>query len=205
MIAIISYGLGNVSAFTNVYKRLGMPCVVATTASEIEEADHIILPGVGAFDHAMDLLQRSGMREALDLAIVVKKIPVLGVCVGMQIMADDSSEGGLPGLGWVKGSVRLMTSRTQSNTLMLPHMGWNDVEPTVGEDLFSGLTGDARFYFLHSYAFQCANDENAIAHAEYDGEFTCAVRAGNVYGVQFHPEKSHEFGERLLKNFAEIH
>jgi len=204
MITIIDYGLGNVLAFANIYKRLNVPVAVAKNASDLSRATKLILPGVGAFDHAMSLLQRSGMREALDEMVLARAIPVLGVCVGMQILAGGSEEGRLPGLGWIEGEVRKFDVESSRQTVRLPHMGWNDVSPASRSALFSGLEVDARFYFLHSYYFRCARDEDILARAEYGSVFCCAVHSNGIFGVQFHPEKSHHYGTRLLKNFAEL-
>ncbi|MFL1419268.1 imidazole glycerol phosphate synthase subunit HisH [Pseudomonas fildesensis] len=204
MITIIDYGLGNIQAFVNVYKRLHIPVVVARSAQELQGASKLILPGVGAFDHAMERLNASGMRETLDELVLVKKVPVVGICVGMQILADCSDEGDLPGLGWVSGRVRHFRSVPGLERLALPHMGWNDVEPMSSNPLFRGFEEEARFYFLHSFYFECAQPSHAAARASYGLDFSCAVAVDNVYGVQFHPEKSHHFGVGLLKNFAEL-
>lgn len=204
MITIIDYGLGNIQAFVNVYKRLHIPVVVARSAHELLGATKLILPGVGAFDHAMERLNASGMRETLDELVLVKKMPVIGICVGMQILADGSDEGTLPGLGWVSGRVRHFRSVPGLERLALPHMGWNDVEPARLNPLFKGFEQEARFYFLHSFYFECAQPSHAAARASYGLDFSCAVSVENVYGVQFHPEKSHHFGVGLLKNFAEL-
>lgn len=204
MIAIVDYGLGNVLAFVNVYKRLNIPVIVAKTSADLEAATKLILPGVGAFDHAMTLLQSAGTRQTLDRLVLHEKVPVLGVCVGMQIFADASDEGRLPGLGWIPGRVRAFKAEPRSADMPVPHMGWNDVRPTSGHKLFSGLESDARFYFLHSYFFECAQPRFAAATASYGIDFACAVQSNNVYGVQFHPEKSHHYGVALLKNFSEL-
>ena len=204
MITIVDYGLGNVRAFTNVFKRLNVDAAVATSAAELRSATRVILPGVGAFDHAMTLLHESGMRQALDELVVGCGVPVVGICVGMQMLADGSEEGTLPGLGWVPGRVRSFRSVPQSAQLPLPHMGWNDVQPLAQGGLFAGLEADARFYFLHTFYFECQHAEHRAAVASYGIDFACAVRRENVYGVQFHPEKSHHWGENLLKNFAEL-
>jgi imidazole glycerol-phosphate synthase subunit HisH len=198
MITIIDYGLGNILAFVNLYKRLNIPVAVAKNADDLKGASKLILPGVGAFDHAMQLLQAAGMRDALDELVLRQRMPVLGVCVGMQILARSSDEGALPGLGWIDGCVSQFTARR------LPHMGWNDVSPAAASPLFAGLETEARFYFLHSYYFDCAAREHVLATSEYGINFACAVRSDNIYGVQFHPEKSHHYGTRLLKNFAEL-
>jgi len=204
MITIVNYGLGNVQAFANVYKRLNIPAVIATGTSDLDGATRLIIPGVGAFDHAMELLDASGMREKVGDLVLNGKVPVLGVCVGMQILARGSEEGNAAGLGWIDGRVRRFDEETLRPPPRLPHMGWNDVVPTSNAKLFSGLEQDARFYFLHSYYFDCASNDNVLATAEYGVPFGCAVRSNNIYGVQFHPEKSHDYGVRLLKNFAEL-
>ncbi len=202
MIAIVDYGLGNVAAFLNMYKRMNIPAKPARTVDDLHDIDRFVLPGVGAFDHAMDLLARSGMKTALDKLALIHKVPVLGVCVGMQMMAHGSDEGQRAGLGWVPGQVRAFATDDEAAKLPLPHMGWNDVTPDAGSALFAGLQTNARFYFLHSYYFECAGRENVEAEAQYGIEFSCGVRSGNVHGVQFHPEKSHHFGAALLRNFA---
>ncbi|WP_287497389.1 imidazole glycerol phosphate synthase subunit HisH [Pandoraea sp. CB10b_02] len=204
MITIVDYGLGNIGAFSNMYKRMGIESRRATRPGELEDATHIILPGVGAFDHAMDLLNASGMRETLERKVLTNRTPVMGICVGMQILANGSDEGVKPGLGWICGRVRSFASHPASAALPMPHMGWNDVEPSTDSPLFKGLERDARFYFLHSFYFECERAEDVSATADYGFRFGCAVRHENVYGVQFHPEKSHHWGAALLKNFAEI-
>lgn len=204
MIHVVDYGLGNVQAFLTLYKRIGIEAVRARTADDLKGAGKIILPGVGAFDHAIELLNQSGMRPALESLILQDKVPVLGICVGMQILASSSEEGKLPGLGWVPGRVCSFRSNQQAASLPMPHMGWNDVRPKEGVPLFAGLQSHARFYFLHSYYFECEATSHIAAVAGYGFDFSCAVCSGNVYGVQFHPEKSHHFGTMLLKNFAEL-
>jgi imidazole glycerol-phosphate synthase subunit HisH len=204
MITIIDYGLGNIMAFVNIYKRLNIAVSVAKTAVEAAGATKLILPGVGAFDSAMTQLEASGMHPTLDELVLRNKIPVLGICVGMQILADSSQEGNLPGLGWITGKVLSFKTIPNFNGLPLPHMGWNDVSPTSNTPLFVGLERQARFYFLHSYFLNCGEGEHAIASAQYGIDFCCAVQSENVFGVQFHPEKSHQWGIQLLKNFAEI-
>jgi glutamine amidotransferase len=203
LISIVDYGLGNVQAFANIYKRLGLPARLARPAGDRGGASHIVLPGVGAFDWAMDRLNASGMRETLDDLVLRERKPVLGVCVGMQIMARRSDEGAAAGLGWFDADVRLFDDAAFKVRTHLPHMGWNSVEPTDARGLFREL-GDARFYFLHSYYFVPNDPLDVLGVAEYGGRFACAVRRDNVHGVQFHPEKSHGWGTQLLKNFAEL-
>ena len=204
MIHIVDYGLGNIQAFLNMYKRLGLEAVRARSKADLQEARKLILPGVGAFDSAMDMLDASGMRQTLTQLVQEKGVPVLGICVGMQILADASDEGVKPGLGWVNGRVRSFASNPASATLPMPHMGWNDVLPVNDSPLFKGLDQDAQFYFLHSYYFDCMNAADTAAHANYGFQFDCAIQANNIFGVQFHPEKSHHWGTALLKNYAEL-
>lgn len=204
MISIVDYGLGNIGAFSNMYKRMNIETQVAKRPDELRSATKVILPGVGAFDHAMDRLRASGMRETLDELVLDRRVPVLGICVGMQILAEGSDEGHLPGLGWIRGRVRAFESVPEARGLPLPHMGWNDVRPAADSRLFDGLENEARFYFLHSYFFECEQADCAAATTQYGIDFSCAVHSGNVHGVQFHPEKSHHYGAQLLKNFAEL-
>lgn len=204
MIHIIDYGLGNVQAFVNLYKRLGIDCVRARTSDDLLGATHLILPGVGAFDHAMGLFDASGMRAPVERMVQELNLPLLGICVGMQILAQSSEEGSRTGLGWVNGRVRSFANNPAAAQLPMPHMGWNDVSPVAGCPLFKGFEDDARFYFLHSFYFECAHAGDAVARSTYGFDFDCAVRSTNVYGVQFHPEKSHHWGTALLKNFSEL-
>ena len=216
MITLVNYGLGNIQAFANIYKRLNIPVAVANTSDELARAEKIILPGVGAFDWAMTRLSESGMRACLDDLVLVKKCPILGVCVGMQMMAKCSDEGKLPGLGWIDAEVRHFGQGVGGekfgvgNTVLgmkglaLPHMGWNDVAPQKAEYLFKGMQTGARFYFLHSYYFLPKNHDTVLAVTDYNGPFTSAICSGNMVGTQFHPEKSHQWGIQLLKNFAEL-
>jgi imidazole glycerol-phosphate synthase subunit HisH len=204
MITIVNYGLGNVQAFANIYKRLNIPATVAVTADELAPAEKIILPGVGAFDCAMARLNDSGMRDCLEDLVLRRKRPVLGICVGMQMMASRSDEGTQAGLGWIDGEVKKLAETSSFGKTQLPHMGWNDVCPRETDFLFRGLETGARFYFLHSYYFLPRRTDDVLATTDYHGPFTSAVRSGNVCGVQFHPEKSHEWGIRLLKTFAEL-
>jgi glutamine amidotransferase len=204
MIAIVDYGLGNVAAFANIYKRLNLPAAAAKKAEDLQGASKIILPGVGAFDQAVDRLTKSGMREPLEEIVRAGRVPVLGVCVGMQMLAAGSAEGTASGLNWVPGNVKKFDVSKLEGSKALPHMGWNDVEPAAGCKLFEGLETGARFYFLHSYYFECADFADVLAETEYGIRFSSAVCRGNLYGVQFHPEKSHRFGVRLLQNFASL-
>lgn len=202
MITLVDYGLGNIQAFMHIYKRLNLPCSRATMAEELQGAKKIILPGVGAFDWAMQRLQASGMREALDHLVLEKEVPVLGVCVGMQMMARRSDEGEMSGLGWIPGDVKRFDGALLKTKTHLPHMGWNDVLPEK-HPLFKDLAAP-RFYFLHSYYFSPDSGNAVLARTDYGEHFASAVHNQHIYGVQFHPEKSHHWGVQLLKNFAEL-
>lgn len=207
MITIVDYGLGNIQAFRNIYCCLGLDVAFGRTADELSNACKLILPGVGAFDRAMSRLNESGMHERLDELVLQRGIPVLGVCVGMQMMADTSEEGVLPGLGWISGQVRRFERGIDdvagSTPLQLPHMGWNAARAVHDRGLFAGLS-ESNFYFLHSYYFEAQDSSSVLAVTDYVDQFASAVGKGNIYGVQFHPEKSHLAGIELLKNFAEL-
>lgn len=201
---IVDYGLGNVLAFANIYKRLNIDAAIARSPAELQRASKIILPGVGAYDHAMERLEESKMRPVLDELVQDKRIPFLGVCVGMQMLGRSSEEGKWPGLGWLSAEVKSFKSQPRFE-LPVPHIGWNDVEVAPGgSGLFVEMEAGAKFYFLHSYYLECDDPADVAAASTYGVRFSCAVRRGNVYGVQFHPEKSHEYGTQLLKNFAAL-
>ena len=203
MITIIDYGVGNIYAFQNVYKRLDIPTKIAKTPQDLEDAQKLILPGVGHFDYAMSQLNNSGMRAKLDELVLEKKIPVIGICVGMQMMGNKSDEGELEGLKWIDANIRKFDETTIHHRTKLPHMGWNDVNPS-NHPLFKGLEKEAIFYFLHSFYFECNEPKDILATSNYGISFTSAANHENVYGIQFHPEKSHRYGEELLHNFAKL-
>lgn len=205
MIRIVDYGVGNIQAFMTMFKRLGIPAARALGAADLADASRLILPGVGHFDHAMQRLNASGMRPVLEDLVLGKRVPVVGICVGMQMLAEGSDEGSLSGLGWVPGRVRSFTSHPQAAALPMPHMGWNDVQPAACTPLFATGFNDApQFYFLHSYYFDAQDKADVAATAHYGLDFDAVVSRGHIHGVQCHPEKSHHWGAQLLKNFAEI-
>ena len=204
MIALIDYGCGNIQAFAHIYKRLNVPFRVVRSKSELANAKKFILPGVGAFDWAMSRLEESGLREMLDELVLERQLPVMGVCVGMQMMANDSEEGVTEGLGWIDAKVRRFDVAKLTQRTHLPHMGWNDVVSVKEDPLMTGLALDARFYFLHSYYFAPKNCDEVLAQSDYGCKFAAVVKCNNAYGVQFHPEKSHLWGISLLKNFADF-
>jgi len=203
MITIIDYGVGNIRAYINLYERINVKIKVAYNAEDLKNATKIILPGVGAFDYAMTRLNSSGMRETITELVLVKKLPIIGICVGMQMLGDISEEGELPGLGWIPGKIKLFDSNSLSSERRLPHMGWNNISHN-SDNLFGSVDLNNRFYFLHSYYFECENQDDILATTEFGVNFTSAIKKDNIYGVQFHPEKSHVNGVQLLKNFANI-
>ena len=204
MITIIDYGVGNVFAFQNVFKRLNIPSKIAKSVEDLIGVSKLILPGVGHFDYAMSQLNKSGMRDRLDELVLIEKIPVIGICVGMQMMARKSDEGILDGLGWIDAEVKKFDESTINHHTKLPHMGWNDVTPNKNHPLFRGLEKEAIFYFLHSFYFKCLDEKNSISKTDYGINFSSSVQHDNIYGIQFHPEKSHSYGEKLLENFAKL-
>jgi glutamine amidotransferase len=204
MIRIVACGVGNVRAYLNLFRAIGVAADVALTAGDLSDANQIILPGVGSFDWAMKRLAESGIRDRLEELVLLRKVPVLAVCVGMQMLGARSEEGALPGLGWLDTEVRKFTNKSNQGSLPMPHMGWNDVRVAKDDILFRGLESGARFYFLHSYYVHAFDRSIVAAEADYGGDFVCAVRRENIFGVQFHPEKSHRWGMQLLENFSKI-
>lgn len=205
MICIVDYGVGNIQAFLNLFKRIGVDAQRAQTPDALAEATRLVLPGVGHFDHAMQRLNESGLRHRLEDLVLKANIPVVGVCVGMQMLAHGSDEGRLPGLGWLPGRVRAFAGHPQSADLPMPHMGWNELQPQSGSKLFSkGFEETPQFYFLHSYFFDAEDKRDVAATASYGLTFDAVVSRGNVHGIQCHPEKSHRWGQQLLKNFVEL-
>lgn len=204
MIGVINYGLGNIQAFINVFQDHHIPAMPVSSAAEVRSVTKLILPGVGHFDYAMQRFNASGLRDAIEERVLTEKVPVLGVCVGMQMLSRGSVEGKEPGLAWINGEVLSLISG--QNEVPCPHMGWNEVSPQSDSAILRGFEDQhPRFYFLHSYYFHCDEPErNLIATSDYGISFCAAVKQDHVYGVQFHPEKSHSFGARLLQNFAGI-
>ena len=204
MIGVVDYGMGNIKAFSNIYKQLDIPHKIIFSEEHFKDVEKIILPGVGAFDHAMMRLGKSGLLETLNDLVLNKKKPVLGICVGMQMMAKYSEEGTLSGLGWIEATVNKFNKEELGDNKPLPHMGWNSVNHIEGNPLFKDIKSNSRFYFLHSYYFKPLSKEYSVASAEYGDKFTCATSLDNIFGVQFHPEKSHHNGMQLLKNFSNL-
>ena len=197
-ICIVDYGIGNIKAFKNIYDKLNVNVEIASKKEQLVNATHLILPGVGAFDWAISKLNESDLRETLDKLVLEKKIPILGVCVGMQIMASQSEEGVLPGLNWIEGKVLKL-----DKNIILPHMGWNNVKLSIKSGLFDNIA-DLEFYFLHSYYYKTEHDKHILSMSEYGNLFTSAIYKENIFGTQFHPEKSHKNGIKILENFLKI-
>lgn len=204
MIGIVNYGSGNIQAIANIYSRLNIQTKIITEPSELHEADKLILPGVGAFDETMKQLIESGLKEELNKLVVLQQKPILGICVGMQIMAESSEEGNLAGLGWIKGKVKKFDISSFTHKPYLPHMGWNTITPKIDHPIFSNLDAEQGFYFVHCYYFECIDESNVLATSDYGIEFSSAVYNNNIFGMQFHPEKSHSNGIQLLENFAKL-
>ena len=204
MIGIIDYGSGNVQAIATIYKNLNIDYRVLSNPKDLIKADKLILPGVGAFDATMQQLNNSGIKEELNKLVLEEKIPILGICVGLQIMGYGSEEGNLPGLGWIPGKVKKFDESKINLKPKLPHMGWNIIKDIKTHPLLKGIDNDFGFYFVHSYYFVCENEQHILATSFYGSEFTSSIYNGHIFGTQFHPEKSHLNGVQLFKNFAEI-
>lgn len=202
-ITIVDYGVGNLGSIQNMIKKLGAQSEIATDASAIERATKIILPGVGAFDAGMTQLNQSGLRASLDTAVLQRRIPVAGICLGMQLMTKGSEEGTLPGLGWVSAKTIRFVS-LPNEAMKIPHMGWSVVTKAKQSSALDLLDDESRFYFVHSYHVDCSNPEDVLLTAQYGSvRFDAAFERENILGFQFHPEKSHRFGMILLKAFLE--
>jgi imidazole glycerol-phosphate synthase subunit HisH len=202
MIVILDTGMGNVGSIGNMLKKIGVPSLVTQSISEIEHADKIIFPGVGAFDHGMENLMQLGLIPLLEQQVLVKKVPVLGICLGMQLMSQRSEEGNKAGLGWLPAVTKRFCFDSCDAKMRIPHMGWNEVKFTKESPLSKNLMERNRFYFVHSFHLVCDRAEDVLSWTEYGYSYASAVQRENVVGVQFHPEKSHKFGLQFLENFA---
>lgn len=199
-IIIIDYKVGNIGSIINMIKKIGYNAVLSGNLEQIERADNIIFPGVGSFDQGMNKLIESGLIPVLTRKVFKDKVPFLGICLGMQLLMEKSEEGCQNGLGWIPGQVKKF--KFEDGTYKIPHMGWNNISPQNTQSLFMNLD-EYRFYFVHSYYVKCKYDKNILGETEYGIKFSSAIVQDNIFGVQFHPEKSHRFGMALLKNFLE--
>ncbi len=203
MIVIIDYGLGNVRSIFAKIDQMNEPVIISNTIADIESAEKIILPGVGAFDSGMENIRKFGIQDILNKKIKIDKIPILGICLGMQLLSQKSEEGALDGLGYIKSHVKKFHFE-QSANLNIPHMGWNTIMKMQESPLLHGIENHSRFYFVHSFHLVCESQENIVAVTEYGIRFPSVVMAENIFGVQFHPEKSHKQGIQLLRNFVRL-
>lgn len=204
MITILDYGSGNIEAISNIYRRINIEHRAVSTPEDLQSARKIILPGVGTFDECINQLNNSGLREVLDKKVIEEKVPTLGICVGMQLMANESSEGTSSGLGWIPGKVKKFDQSKLNNKPYLPHMGWNSVKAEFHHEILEGINLEMGFYFIHTYYYEPKFPENQLLVSKYGEDFTSAVYKENIFGMQFHPEKSHSNGIQLLNNFARL-
>jgi glutamine amidotransferase len=202
MLVIVDYGVGNLASIKNMLKKVGCDALISSNASDILSADKLILPGVGAFDTCASKLKESGLLSVLNKKALEEKIPLLGICVGCQLLMEKSEEGTEQGLGWIKGEVKKFEQQQMTDDLKIPHMGWTDVELNKPSLLFKNMYEEPRFYFVHSYYPAPINSDDVLMYANYGYKFAAAVEHENIMGVQFHPEKSHKFGMKLLENFV---
>jgi imidazole glycerol-phosphate synthase subunit HisH len=203
MIGIVDYGAGNIGSVMNMLKRLSIPAVRASTPDSLKQAHALILPGVGAFDYCMTSFNASGLRDTVETIVASAQKPLLGICVGLQMMFRFSEEGHEPGLGWIDGEVVRFNTSRMDPSLKIPHMGWNSVQPKDNCRLLANIE-NPRFYFVHSYHPVCTREEDVSATVKYGYDFCCAIARGHLHGAQFHPEKSHRYGMAFLRNFAAL-
>jgi glutamine amidotransferase len=202
MITIINYGIGNLGSMLNMFKRIGVQVRTESDPDVIRSAVKLVLPGVGSFDAAMQQInERPGLREVLEHKALVEQVPVLGVCLGMQLLTGCSEEGRLPGLGWIPGTTQRFP---RLEGLKVPHMGWNIAKVRTPSRLTTGLGPEPRYYFVHTYYVKVDDPAQSLMRTHYGLDFDSAIGRDNIFGAQFHPEKSHRFGMQLLKNFAEM-
>ena len=202
MITIVDYGMGNLGSVFNMFKKIGIASKITSDLDDIKTATKLLLPGVGSFDKAMYRINDSGIKKILDYKVLREQTPILGICLGMQLLTNSSEEGIEKGLGYINASAKKFSF--QDKKMKVPHMGWNLVEKSTSSLLTKDFEEESKFYFVHSYYVEVENQENSILKTRYGLEFDSAIQHKNVYGAQFHPEKSHKFGMKLLDNFAKI-
>lgn len=201
MLVVVDYGMGNLGSIVNILRRVGVSATIGTTAEEVQAASKLILPGVGAFDNGMRNLDQLGLLPVLNQLVLQQRVPILGICLGMQLLTRGSEEGDLPGLGWIDAeTVRFRFE--PHDQLKIPHMGWNEICPQQPQHALLGDLQEARFYFVHSYFVRCTSPADVLATTEHGHSFCSAVAKQNIVGTQFHPEKSHRFGMQLFENFV---
>lgn len=201
MITIIDYGIGNLLSIKNMLKRIGVEAIITKSIEELKKAEKIILPGVGSYDYGMEQLTQSNLIPTLNEKVLTQKTPILGICLGVQLLTEGSEEGTLRGLGWVRGKTVAFDKSKLASNQKIPHMGWTDVYAFEKSKLFTGMYDEARFYFVHSYHLELTDEKDCLVKAKYGYEFAAGIEQENILGVQFHPEKSHKFGMKILENF----
>ena len=204
MTLIINYKIGNLGSISNMFRKIGTEVVISSGITDIEKAKKIVLPGVGSFDNGMNNLKKLGEIPILNRKVLIDKTQVLGICLGMQLFAKKSGEGKLPGLGWIDGEVVRFKFKNDQGNLKVPHMGWNTIKIKKDNILLKDMYQEMRFYFAHSYYLACNSLEDILATTNYGYEFPSIIQKENIFGVQFHPEKSHKFGMIILKNFSNL-
>ena len=203
MITIIDYGMGNLGSIHNMFKRIGAESEITNDLEIISKAKKLLLPGVGNFDKAVSIIESEGLKTLLDRKVLVDKTPILGICLGMQLLTNESEEGDLKGFSWIPS--RTIKFKFDNNHYKIPHMGWNLVTSKCSDQLIHGLPEEPKFYFVHSYYVKVEDENNSLLKTKYGGiEFDSAIHRDNIWGTQFHPEKSHKFGMKLLENFAKV-
>jgi len=203
MITIVDYGVGNLGSILNMLKKVGAKAQTSSDPAVLRRAEKLILPGVGAFDAGMKKLNETGLVPVLNELVLEKKVPVLGLCLGMQLMTKRSEEGSEAGLGWIDAQTVRFKFGPENAHLKVPHMGWNTLDICRPHPLVADLAPESRFYFVHSYHIVCADGTDVVANTDYGYPLAAVIDRGNIMGAQFHPEKSHKFGMQLLRNFAE--
>ncbi|MDA7774258.1 imidazole glycerol phosphate synthase subunit HisH [Pseudomonadales bacterium] len=202
MITIVDYGMGNVGSLLNMFRYIGVAARSESNPDRLMESSSIVLPGVGAFHAAMEKINNTPrLRDTLNFKALEEKVPVLGVCLGMQLLTSRSEEGCCDGLGWIDGETKLMPI---VDDIKIPHMGWNFASINAPSPLFAGILSDSRYYFVHSYCVSVNNSKHSLTRSRYGIEFDSSIGRDNIFGVQFHPEKSHRYGMAVLKNFVEL-
>lgn len=205
MVVVIDYGVGNVGSICNMLRKIGASSVASCRPQDIESASHIVLPGVGLFDEAIKNLHTSNILPTIENRVLDRGVPLLGICVGMQLLTNGSEEGQLPGLGWIDANTVKFLPSSGTPGLKVPHMGWNTVDISKSALLFHNIEGEQKFYFLHSYYISCSDQEDILTTTTYGCNFVSSFEKDNIVGVQFHPEKSHKYGMSLLRNFIEYY
>lgn len=204
MITIIDYGAGNLGSIMNMIRKIGSEARISSDKEEIASAEKLLLPGVGSFDYGMTKLMESNLIETINQRVLVDKVPILGICLGVQLFTKGSEEGELKGLGWFDAQT-VKFELEEGSSLKVPHMGWNEVQCVNNSKLFTDLQQEPRFYFVHSYHLKCANEQDVMVNAKHGYEFVAGMESGNKVGVQFHPEKSHKFGMKILENYIKYY